>query len=50
MQFGMILVYLAATELYKWAKRIIMRRRAAPVNKRAPSDKTLRMENTIAPA
>lgn len=45
----MIFVYLAATELYKWIKRIILRRRLAPANARGPSDKTLRMENTIAP-
>jgi magnesium-transporting ATPase (P-type) len=46
--FGMILVYLASTELYKWVKRILIRRRAvAP--RRGPSDKTLRMEGTIRP-
>jgi Na+-exporting ATPase len=45
----MILVYLAATEAYKWCKRIYFRRHAAPKSARAPSDKTLRMENTIAP-
>ena len=47
MQFGMIFVYLAATELYKWVKRIYARRHSTTAN-RAPSDKTLRMERTIA--
>ncbi|KAK8844789.1 potassium/sodium efflux P-type ATPase, fungal-type [Kwoniella newhampshirensis] len=46
--FGMILVYLSATELYKWCKRIYARRHAEPPA-RNPSDKTLRMETTIAP-
>lgn len=45
--FGMIFVYLGATELYKWCKRIWNRRHALP--SKGPSDKTLRMENTIAP-
>jgi hypothetical protein len=45
----MIIVYLAATEAYKWGKRIYFRRHAEPKPKRAPLDKTLRMENTIAP-
>nr|ODN85706.1 potassium/sodium efflux P-type ATPase, fungal-type [Cryptococcus depauperatus CBS 7841] len=42
--FGMIAVYLACTELYKWVKRVY-RRRQAPASVRG--DKTLRMENTI---
>ncbi|WWD22658.1 potassium/sodium efflux P-type ATPase, fungal-type [Kwoniella shandongensis] len=46
--FGMILVYLAATELYKWCKRIYARRHDRPPA-RGPSDKTLRMEPTIRP-
>jgi len=46
--FGMIFVYLASTEAYKWVKRIIYRRKAHPRN-RGPSDKTLRMEATLRP-
>ncbi|ORY35588.1 putative calcium-transporting ATPase 3 [Naematelia encephala] len=45
--FGMILIYLGATELYKWWKRMYLNRHAEPV--RGPSDKRLRMENTIMP-
>jgi Na+-exporting ATPase len=48
-QFGMIFVYLGSTELYKWCKRIYFRRNAHPSNKRMVTDKTLRMEPTIAP-
>ncbi|WWC90206.1 potassium/sodium efflux P-type ATPase, fungal-type [Kwoniella dendrophila CBS 6074] len=48
--FGMILVYLGCTESYKWGKRVYFRRTHVEEPKRGPSDKTLRMENTIAPA
>ncbi|KAL7419667.1 hypothetical protein Q5752_005581 [Cryptotrichosporon argae] len=48
--FGMILVYLAVTELYKYAKRVYFRHRRPQEPKRVPADKTLRMENTIAMA
>jgi len=47
--FGQILLYIACSELYKWVKRIMQRRNTRPAG-RAPSDKTLRMEATIAPA
>ncbi|WWC97573.1 potassium/sodium efflux P-type ATPase, fungal-type [Kwoniella sp. B9012] len=47
--FGMIFVYLGCTELYKWCKRIYIRRTHVPAPTRGPSDKTLKMENTIAP-
>ena len=46
--FGMIFVYLALTEFYKWMKRIYFRRQAAP-STRGPSDKTLKLENTVRP-
>jgi Na+-exporting ATPase len=48
--FGMILVYLVSTELWKWGKRVYFRRKAAkqPGNSH-PGDKTLRMEPTVAP-
>ena len=45
--FGMILVYLASTELYKWCKRILYRRKFHPA-RRTPADKTLRIEPTVA--
>jgi len=46
--FGMILVYLASSELYKWCKRIYLRRKGlAPRKRAAPSDKTLRLEPTM---
>ncbi|WVF66526.1 potassium/sodium efflux P-type ATPase, fungal-type [Kwoniella sp. CBS 6097] len=48
--FGMILVYLACTEAYKWGKRVYFRRNHPAPPTRGPSDKTLRMEATIAPA
>lgn len=47
--FGMILVYLLATEAWKWGKRIYFRRTMPQAARRGPSDKTLRMEATIAP-
>ncbi len=43
----MILVYLLATEGWKWGKRVYLRRRAKPI--RGPTDKSLRLEMTIAP-
>jgi hypothetical protein len=48
--FGMILVYLVSTEAWKWGKRVYFRRKAAkqPGNSH-PTDKTLRMEPTVAP-
>jgi magnesium-transporting ATPase (P-type) len=46
--FGMILVYLASTELYKWGKRIYYRRKYHPA-KRTPADKSLRIEPTLRP-
>jgi len=45
-QFGMIIVYLAATEAYKWIKRIFLRRKGLI---KEASNKTLTMERTIAP-
>ena len=45
-QFGMILVYIGSTELWKWGKRVWYRRKVMPA-KRQPGDKTLRMEKTI---
>jgi potassium/sodium efflux P-type ATPase len=46
--FGMILVYLAATELYKYGKRVYARRHnTAPKSSARTSDKTLHIENTI---
>ncbi|WRT63192.1 potassium/sodium efflux P-type ATPase, fungal-type [Kwoniella shivajii] len=47
--FGMILVYLGCTEFYKWCKRIYFRRTHVEEPTRGSSDKTLRMESTIAP-
>lgn len=49
--FGMILVYLAMTELWKFCKRIYLRRRDAHLaHKHFPEhDKTLRIEGTIDP-
>lgn len=48
--FGMILVYLCTTELWKWGKRVYFRRKAAKHPGNAHStDKTLRMEPTVAP-
>nr|XP_019014014.1 potassium/sodium efflux P-type ATPase, fungal-type [Kwoniella pini CBS 10737]OCF52795.1 potassium/sodium efflux P-type ATPase, fungal-type [Kwoniella pini CBS 10737] len=47
--FGMIFVYLSCTELYKWCKRIYFRRNHIAQPTRGPSDKTLRIEATIAP-
>jgi Na+-exporting ATPase len=48
--FGMILVYLCTTELWKWGKRVYFRRKAAKQPGNAhPTDKTLRMEPTVAP-
>ncbi|KAL1407292.1 hypothetical protein Q8F55_006713 [Vanrija albida] len=44
--FGMILVYLGATEAYKWGKRIYARRHLVKP-KHDPYDKTLGMEKTI---
>jgi len=48
--FGMILVYLVTTELWKLGKRVYFRRKAAkqPGNPHS-GDKTLRMEPTVAP-
>ena len=42
----MIFVYLAATEAYKWGKRVYFRRKEAPRH-RGPSDTTLHLEKTI---
>ena len=47
--FGMIIVYLASTEAWKWGKRVYQRRHYHAAAKREPTDKTLRMEATIAP-
>ncbi|WVQ82803.1 potassium/sodium efflux P-type ATPase, fungal-type [Cryptococcus sp. DSM 104549] len=47
--FGMIFVYLGSTELWKWSKRVYQRRRGINAPVHATGDKTLRMENTIAP-
>ncbi|BEJ14512.1 hypothetical protein CspHIS471_0402790 [Cutaneotrichosporon sp. HIS471] len=51
--FGMILVYLAATELYKYFKRMYFRRKEAqrvrPVHHFPEHDKTLRIERTLDP-
>jgi len=44
--FGMIFVYLIATEAYKWAKRVYFRRKEGP--RRRDLDKSLRIEPTIA--
>ncbi|ODN73715.1 potassium/sodium efflux P-type ATPase, fungal-type, variant [Cryptococcus amylolentus CBS 6039] len=46
--FGMIFVYLLAAEGYKYVKRV-WKRRHEPVPAGKGGDKTLRMENTIAP-
>ncbi|ORX35135.1 putative calcium-transporting ATPase 3 [Kockovaella imperatae] len=45
--FGMIFVYLASTEAYKWGKRVLARRRTPVEPQRGPGDKTLRLEKTI---
>lgn len=45
--FGMIFVYLAASESYKFCKRAILRRKQPAALAHPVSDKTLHIENTI---